>query len=83
MGLLKTGECVRLPDGRPGRVRGKASGKYRVRVRRRAGRTDEILLFSGRELERIDPPEGWMSPQGYNRRVAAARRRRRTNVSKE
>jgi hypothetical protein len=74
MAVLQRGECVRLADGRPGRVRGKLGAKYRVRVRRSGGKSDEVLLLSGRELEKIDPPAGWMSREGYNRRVAAVRR---------
>ncbi len=74
MAVLQRGECVRLADGRPGRVRGKLGTKYRVRVRRTGKKADEVLLLSGRDLEKIDPPAGWMSPEGYNRRVAAVRR---------
>ena len=74
MAQLQRGECVRLSDGRPGRVRGKLGAKYRIRVRRQGKKSDEVLLLSARELERIDPPAGWMSPEGYNRRVAAVRR---------
>jgi hypothetical protein len=74
---LKPGECVRVPDGRPGRIRGRRGGKLTVRVRRRGGTADEVLLLSPRELERIDPPAGWMSVKGYVRRTAAARRNAR------
>lgn len=74
---LRPGDCVRVPDGRPGRVRGSSGGKYRIRVRRFGSASDEFLLLSRRELERIDPPAGWMSRQGYNRRVAAAKRNAR------
>jgi len=74
MRKLQRGECVRLTDGRPGRVREKVGGKFRVRVRRPGGKADELLLLGRRELEKIDPPSGWMSVEGYNRRVAAVRR---------
>lgn len=74
MPLLRAGDCVKVPDGRAGRIREKEGAKWRVRVRRRGGTTDELLLFSSRELRRIEPPAGWMSPEGYNRRLAAARR---------
>jgi hypothetical protein len=76
MTSLHRGECVRLADGRPGRVREKVGARYRVRVRRTGGKGDELLLLPRGELERIDPPPGWMSVKGYNRRVAAARRSR-------
>jgi hypothetical protein len=74
---LRPGECVRVPDGRPGRIRGRRGGKFSVRVRRRGGTADELLLLSPRELEPIDPPAGWMSVKGYVRRTAAARRNAR------
>ena len=74
MAQLQRGECVRLTDGRPGRVREKVGGKFRVRVRRAGGKGDELLLLGGRELKKIDPPSGWMTVEGYNRRVAAVRR---------
>ncbi|MEP6769719.1 MAG: hypothetical protein ABJC61_13690 [Acidobacteriota bacterium] len=75
MGSLKTGECVRVPDGRPGRVRAHRAGKFSVRVRRKGKSTDELLTFAAADLRRIEPPTGWMSAEGYNRRVAALRRR--------
>ncbi|MEO8190101.1 MAG: hypothetical protein ABI682_07140 [Acidobacteriota bacterium] len=74
---MKTGECVRVPDGRPGRVRAHRAGKFSVRVRREGKTTNELLTFAAAQLKRIDPPEGWMTPAGYNRRVAAQKRRRR------
>jgi hypothetical protein len=80
MAAFQAGDCVRIPDGRPGRVRGRQEGKIRVRVRRRATGRDEILLLAAKELERIDPPAGWMSRDGYNRRVAAARRNARARA---
>lgn len=79
MAILCRGECVRVPDGRPGRIREKRNGSYRVRVRKKSGRGDEILTLAARELARIDPPAGWMTPEGYNRRVAAIRRSRRAD----
>lgn len=77
MAAFRRGECVRVPDGRPGRIREARAGKFRVRVRRRGGTTDEIVELQARDLVRIDPPAGWMTPEGYNRRVAAARRNAR------
>lgn len=64
---IKPGDCVKLPDGRVGRVRDVSGGKYRVRVRRKTSDTHQFQYFTGKELERIDCPEGWMSPTGYNR----------------
>jgi hypothetical protein len=71
---FRRGECVRVPDGRPGRIREARGDTIRVRVRKRGGTTDEILAFPPWDLKAIEPPAGWMSPAGYNRRVAAVRR---------
>ena len=65
--LIKNGDCVKLPDGRIARVRGKSSGRYKVRVRRKTGTTHEFLEFSANQLRRVECPAGWMSPRGYNR----------------
>ncbi len=43
--LLATGGCVRLPDGRLGRVRTVRGEGVRVRVRRLAGNTHQFLEF--------------------------------------
>jgi hypothetical protein len=61
------GECVRVPDGRIGRVRAVQSGKYRVRVQRATSKTHQFLVLSASELRRLDCPKGWMSPDGYRR----------------
>jgi len=79
---IRNGDCVKIPDGRVARVRGKSSGypryrdvpiavprdaKYKVRVRRRTGATHQFLVLSAAQLRRVDCPPGWMSPAGYNR----------------
>lgn len=64
---FQEGDCVRLPDGRIGRVRGISGGRYRVRVRRKTSATHQFLLFAAKELKRVDCPKGWMSPEGYMR----------------
>jgi hypothetical protein len=66
-GTFQEGDCVRLPDGRIGRVRGISEGRYRVRVRRTTSATHQFLLFAAKELKRVDCPKGWMSPEGYMR----------------
>ncbi len=65
------GDCVRIPDGRLGRVRDVSGGKYRVRVRRAASTTHQFLMFAARNLKRVDCPRGWMSPEGYVRCLKA------------
>lgn len=82
------GDCVRIPDGRIGRVRAVESGRYRVRVQRHTSKTHQFLLLGASELSRVACPAGWMSPDGYRRyleptlakmraRQRAARKRRR------
>jgi hypothetical protein len=66
-GSLKIGDCVRLADGRIGRVRDASAGKVKVRVRRKTSETHEFLVLISKELKRVRCPPGWMSPDGYNR----------------
>jgi hypothetical protein len=78
------GDCVRVPDGRVGRVRSVEAGRYRVRVRRRTSETHQFLLLSGGELSRVQCPAGWMSPTGYRRylRPTLAKLRQRQRAGK-
>lgn len=64
---FRVGDCVRIPDGRVGRVREVSRGTYRVRVRRTTSATHQFLMFAAADLWRIDCPKGWMSPEGYAR----------------
>lgn len=64
---FRVGDCVRIPDGRVGRVREVSRGAYRVRVRRATSATHQFLTFAAADLRRIDCPKGWMSPEGYAR----------------
>lgn len=61
------GDCVKIPDGRIGRVREKNDATYKVRVKRKTSDTHQFLQYSAAELEKVDCPGGWMSPDGYNR----------------
>ncbi len=76
---FRVGDCVRIPDGRIGRVREVAEGKYRVRVRRASSATHQFLMLAAGDLKRVDCPKGWMSPQGYVRylKVTLAKMRQR------
>ena len=65
------GDCVRIPDGRVGRVRGREHGLVRVRVRRTTSETHQFLTVAPTRLERVECPEGWMSPDGYRRYLRA------------
>jgi len=64
---IKPGDCVKIPDGRIGRVRQSSKGKYKIRVRRKTSETHQFLSFSREDLEPVACPQGWMSPEGYNR----------------
>jgi hypothetical protein len=82
---FQEGDCVRLPDGRIGRVRGVSGGRYRVRVRRTTSATHQFLMFAAKELKRVDCPKGWMSPEGYLRylNVTLAKMRQRNATRKK
>jgi hypothetical protein len=62
---IRAGDCVRIPDGRIGRVRNVGRGGCRVRVRRKTSQTHQFLMFAATDLRRVDCPKGWMSPEGY------------------
>lgn len=64
---IEPGDCVKLPDGRVGRVREERAGTYRVRVRRFTSKSHQFVWLAASELERVPCPKGWMSPKGYNR----------------
>ena len=65
------GDCVRIPDGRIGRVREVTGRRYKVRVRRQTSKTHKFVEFAAEDLERVDCPKGWMSPEGYARYLGA------------
>ncbi|AHG92641.1 hypothetical protein J421_5106 (plasmid) [Gemmatirosa kalamazoonensis] len=66
-GRFAVGDCVRVPDGRTGRVRAIEKGTYRIRVERRTSKTHQFLELRAGELKRVECPKGWMSPDGYRR----------------
>ena len=70
-GSFKPGDCVKTPDGRIGRVREVVGPRYKVRVRRKTSEAHQFLTLSGEELERVECPKGWMSPEGYVRYLDA------------
>jgi hypothetical protein len=80
------GDCVRVPDGRIGRVRAvELHARYRVRVQRRSSKTHQFLLLRAGELERVDCPKGWMSPDGLRRylKPTLAKMRQRQRAAKK
>ncbi len=64
---FKVGDCVRIPDGRIGRVREATGPHCKVRVGRTTSETHQFLKFIGDDLEHVDCPKDWMSPEGYVR----------------
>lgn len=62
---INEGDCVKIPDGRIGRVRAISESRYKVRVRRQTSNTHQFLFFLEKELEWTECPKGWMSPKGY------------------
>jgi hypothetical protein len=76
---IRPGDCVRIPDGRIGRVRGASRTGYRVRVRRKTSKTHQFLVLSAAQIKAVDCPDGWMSPTGYRRylRITLAKMRAR------
>ena len=68
---MHTGDCVKVPDGRIGRVRTIEGNKVRVRLMRTTSHTHQFLWYKQSELKLIACPKGWMSPVGYNRYLKA------------
>lgn len=81
---IRAGDCVRIPDGRLGRVRAAVGDAYRVRVRRKTSQSHQFLMLAAGDLRRVDCPKGWMSPAGYLRywRVTLAKMRQRQEHKK-
>ena len=68
---IRNGDCVKLPDGRIGRVRAKQGRLYKIRVRRKTSATHQFLMCEARTLRLVVCPTGWMSPAGYRRYLRA------------
>jgi len=68
---ISQGICVKIPDGRIGRVRefDKQKKKWKVRVKRSTSNTHQFLYFTKVELTVVSCPSGWMSVDGYNNYV--------------
>lgn len=79
---ITIGGCVKLPDGRIGRVRERSTKGYKVRVLRKTSRTHQFVVVPAEDLKAVSCPKGWMSPAGYNRYLKTTlekmRKRRRT-----
>jgi hypothetical protein len=80
---IKPGDCVKIPDGRIGRVRD-TDNIYKVRVRRKTSKSHQFLEFQKEELTKVACPKGWMSPAGYNNylKITIEKMRKRKKESK-
>ena len=83
LSIIHAGDCVKIPDGRIGRVREITESGCRVRVRRKTSNTHQFLNFVLEELDVVDCPKGWMSPDGYNRylKITLAKMQERKSAS--
>lgn len=79
---MQSGDCVKTPDGRIGRVREIKSGKVRVRVKRTASHTHQFLWFGKSQLKVVTCPAGWMSPEGYKRYLKVTLEKMRKRLGK-
>ena len=68
---IRSGDCVRITDGRIGRLRSLSGARYRIRVRRRTSKTHEFITIPARDVRWVECPKGWMSPGGYIRYLRA------------
>jgi hypothetical protein len=64
--MVRLGDCVKIPDGRIGRVRAKEGNQWEIRVKRDTSDTHKFILFKASELKVVPCPKGWMSREGYN-----------------
>jgi hypothetical protein len=64
--MILLGDCVKIPDGRIGRVRAKKGTLWEIRVKRITSDTHMFILYKSSELKVVDCPIGWMSRNGYN-----------------
>jgi hypothetical protein len=77
---IKQGDCVKIPDGRYGRVRDYSNGKWRVRVKRKTSNSHQFMYYKSSQLRVVSCPKGWMSIKGYNsyvRKTLSKMKRRR------
>ena len=85
---FSVGDCVRVPDGRIGRVRAIEKGGYRVRLQRRTSKTHQFMVFRAGELaprrvpRRVDEPRRISPlPEADAREASGAAAREKEKVS--
>ncbi len=82
--VIKPGDCVKIPDGRIGRVR-EIGNIYKVRVlRKTTSKSHQFLEFQKGQLTKVACPKGWMSTTGYNSylKITLEKMRKREKESK-
>jgi len=67
MTTIQPGDCVKVPDGRVGRVRDIQEDRVRVRLMRTTSHTHQFIWYTKSDLKVVACPKGWMGPEGYNR----------------
>lgn len=85
---IKSGDCVKIPDGRLGRARTYENHKWKVRVRRKQNShkkspSYQFLYFPSSKLKIINCPSGWMSRKGYNNYVKITLSKMKKRLSKK
>ena len=63
---IQKGDCVKIPDGRIGRVRDIVGDEYKIRVRRKTSQSHQFLKLKSTDVTLITCPKGWMRPDAYN-----------------
>jgi hypothetical protein len=66
---VTSGCCVKLKDGRIGRVREFKSGLWKIRVKRFTSNTHQFVYLKRSDIKIVKCPDGWMSVNGYNNYV--------------
>lgn len=79
---IRVGDCVRLSDGRTGRVRATLRNTMRVRVRRKTSVTHQFITVRTTTIRRVECPKGWMSPRGYARYLRVTLGKMRTRLAR-
>lgn len=82
---MQAGDCIKVPDGRTGRVRDIAGNKVRVRLMRTTSHTHQFVWYAKSDLKLVACPKGWMSSEGYNRylKITLAKMRERNAKKKK
>ena len=81
--FIQAGDCVKIPDGRIGRVRDIVDGDCKIRVRRKTSQSHQFLIFKRDQLKLVPCPRGWMRPEAYNHYLQITLAKMKTRNSKK